>query len=299
MTAPFPSEGSIPIGAAGGLYYHIVGAAPDTVLVPLAVYLEQALAPLSRSHTIVFYDPRRRGRSTSYADSSLSTFASDVQDVERVREAVGASKVSLIGFSYFGAVATEYAATYPERVARLVLLSPIEPNDSLAQRMDDKAAMARVDTTQARHLVRMRAAGKDTSDAPGYCRAYWAVNGPVYVGDSTKAQRIDTAFCALPNEGVRAFGAHVARVMASLAPGRDFERAARRVRAPVLVVHGDRDLVMNPEGARAWAAALPESRVLTVRAGGHMLYVDDADAVVRSLFAFLGGAWPVGSQIVR
>ncbi|MEP7347646.1 MAG: alpha/beta fold hydrolase, partial [Gemmatimonadaceae bacterium] len=115
-----PSEGSVPIGAAGGLYYHIVGSGRDTVLVPLAAYLEKVLAPLSQSHTVIFYDPRRRGRSTSYADTTLSTFANDVQDVESIRVAVGASKVSLIGFSYFGAVVADYAASFPERVSRVV-----------------------------------------------------------------------------------------------------------------------------------------------------------------------------------
>ena len=296
---PFPSEGSIPIGAAGGLYYHIVGTGRDTVLVPMAVYLEKALEPLSRSHTVVFYDPRHRGRSTSYADSALSNFAGDVDDVEQVRAAVGVSKVSLIGFSYFGAVAVEYAASFPDRVTRVALLSPIEPNDSLAKRIDAKAATSRLDTTQARKLVRMRAAGKDTSDVTAYCRAYWAVNAPAYVGDSTKARQLDASFCALPNEGVRAFAAHVARVMASLASRRDFTPLAQRVRAPTLVVHGDRDLVVHPDGARAWAASLPESRLLTLHGAGHMLYVGDADAVVRSLLAFLGGAWPAGAEVVR
>lgn len=266
---------------------------------PLGFYLEQALRPLAESHTVVFYDPRRRGRSTSYADTTLTSFANDVEDIERVRAAIGASRVSVIGFSYFAAVASEYAATFPDRVQRLVLLSPIEPNDSLARRMNPALAMARIDTTQARQLVRMRAAGKDTSDTIAYCRAYWSVNAPVYVGDSTRARQLDPSFCALPNEGVRAFAETIARVMASLATRRDFGPVAARVRAPTLVVHGDRDVVMNPDGARAWAAALPDSRLLTLAGGGHMLYVDDAGAVVRSLLAFLGGAWPPGATVVR
>jgi proline iminopeptidase len=263
------------------------------------MYLEKAIEPLSQSHTVVFYDPRRRGRSTAYADSALSTFANDVQDLELVRQAVGASKVSLIGFSYFAAVVAEYAAAFPDRVARVVMLSPIEPNDALAKRVDSKIAMARLDTTQARRLVRMRAAGKDTTDATAYCRAYWAVNAPAYIGDPEKAKLFDAPFCTMPNEGVRAFAAHISRVMASLASRRDFEPIARRVRAPVLVLHGDRDLVMNPEGARAWGSALTESRLLTIRGGGHMLYVDDPDAVVRTVMVFLGGAWPDGAEVVR
>jgi pimeloyl-ACP methyl ester carboxylesterase len=294
-----PAEGTVPAGAAGSLYYHLVGRGRDTVLVPLGAYLEKPLGDLSRSHVLVFYDPRHRGRSTAYADTTLSTFNGDVQDVERVRLAVGASKVSLIGFSYYAAVVAEYAASFPDRVTRVALLSPLEPNDSLAAQRDPSAAMARLDTIAARALVRMRAAGKDTTDTQAYCLAYWKVNAPVYSGDPANASRLDTSFCALPNEGVRAFAAHVGRVLASVGARYDFTPAARRVLAPTLVFHGDRDLVATADGARAWAAALPDARLLTLRGGGHMLYLDDADAVARSLATFLGGAWPAGAEVVR
>ena len=159
--------------------------------------------------------------------------------------------------------------------------------------------MARLDTTQARHLVRLRAAGKDTSDVPGYCRVYWSVNAPVYVGDPGTASRLDSAFCSMPNEGVRAFASHVGWVLGSLESRRDFGPVAAHVGATVLVLNGDRDLIMNPEGARAWASALPKARLLTLRGGGHMLYLDDPGAVVRALSVFLDGAWPAGAEVVR
>jgi pimeloyl-ACP methyl ester carboxylesterase len=233
------------------------------------------------------------------ADSTTSTFAGDVDDLDAVRSHFALSRFALVGFSYFGVVAVQYAADHPDRVTRLALLSPIEPDDSLARLNDPKAAMARIDTVKARRLVRLRAAGKDTSDAAGYCRAYWEVNAPVYVGDTLKAARVPADVCALPNEGVRAFGAHVARVMASLAGRRDFSAAAARVRAPTLVVSGDRDLVASPLGARAWAERIPDARLLSVAGAGHLVFVDEPDAVVRSLDRFLRGDWPDGALVVR
>lgn len=287
------------IGAAGNLAYHIAGSGPDTVLVPLGVLLEVPLTPLTRSHTVVFYDPRGRGRSTSYADTTLSTFAADVGDIEQVRSALGISRLSLIGFSYLAAVAAEYAATHPDRVERLVLLSPVELTDSLAQLRDDREALARIDTVAARQLVKMRAAGRDTSDAEGYCRAYWALNAPVFVGDTAHASRLQPDFCALPNESIRALGDHMARVMGSLAGRRDFTPIAARVQAPTLVLRGGHDLVASAAGARAWAAAIPGARLLTLFGTGHMLYLDQPDAVNAALTFFLDGGWPPGAQVVR
>ncbi|MBV6521321.1 MAG: putative aminoacrylate hydrolase RutD [Gemmatimonadaceae bacterium] len=289
----------IAAGAAGGLWYRIVGKGADTVLVPLDLYLGRSIEPLSATYTLVFYDPRGRGRSTAYRDSALTSFAFDVDDMERVRNAVGVSRMSLIGFSYFAAVAAEYAAAYPERIDRLVLLSPMEPTDSLARLVDASLAMARLDTTRARQLVRLRAAGKDTSDAAAYCRTYWAVNAPAYVGDSARAARFDASFCDLPNESIRTFAAHVARVMASLPTPRDFRTVARRVRAPALVISGQRDVVMNPDGASAWAALIPDARLLTIAGSGHMLYVDNPDYLIHALRTFLGGAWPSGAVPAR
>lgn len=294
-----PATGTVPVGDSTALYYDIQGSAADTVVVPLGVFLDSALAPLARTHTVVFYDPRQRGRSTHSTDTTRSTFAADVEDLERVRAELGLSRMALVGFSYYAAVAASYAAAHPQRVARLVLLSPIELTDSLAQHRDGAAAMSRIDTVQARRLVRWRAAGKDTVDATAYCQAYWAVNASVYVGDTAHAKRVRTDMCSLPNEGIRSFAQHMALVLRSMGPRRDLTRAANAVTAPTLVIRGDRDLVANPEGARAWAAAIPNARLLTIRGGGHLVYVDDPGVITRALTTFLGQAWPDAAEQVR
>ena len=284
-----PTEGAIHATPEVDLWYRMAGSGADTVIVPLALYLEQPLASLGNTHTVIFYDPRHRGRSGAYADTSLSTFDHDVEDVEAVRSHFGVSKVSLVGFSYFAAVVAQYAADHPEHIERVVMMSPIEPNAQLESAYRPAEAMARIDTVKARRLVRMRAEGRDTSDATGYCRAFWEVNAPVYVGDVTRASQLSTDFCELPNEGVRAFGAHVGRVMASLRSRRDFTPVAARIRSPVLVLYGDRDLVANPEGARTWSRLIGGARAETIRGAGHMLYLDDPRRTSQLLEAFLGG----------
>lgn len=287
--ARIPTEGAIHAAPDVDLWYRMVGSGADTVVVPLAVYLEQPLAALGSSHTVIFYDPRHRGRSGAYADTSLSTFDHDVEDVEAVRSHFGLARISLIGFSYFGAVVAQYAADHPEHVERVVMISPIEPNAQLEAAYQPAEAMARIDTVKARRLVRMRAEGRDTTDIVGYCRAFWEVNAPVYVGEAARATQLSTSFCDLPNEGVRAFGAHVGRVMGSLRSRRDFTPVAARIRAPVLVLYGDRDLVANPEGARTWSRLVGGARAEAVRGAGHMLYLDDHRRTILLLEAFLGG----------
>jgi proline iminopeptidase len=290
-TAPRPNEGKVDVGTAGSLWYHILGTGSDTVLVPLGSYLEESLSAIARARTVIFYDPRHRGRSDAFTDTTLSRFDADVSDMEAVRAALGVSRMSVIGFSYYGAVAAAYAASNPSRVARLVLLSPIEPNDSLAASYAPPERMTRIDTTRARQLLKLRAAGADTADPAGYCQAYWQLNAPLFVGDPAHASRISPTWCPLANESPRAMGDHLRRSLASLSAG-ELTDVARRVTVPTLVVVGDRDLVANPAGGAAWAAAMRNARVWTVRGAGHFAWLEERDAVVRALERFLGGEWP-------
>jgi pimeloyl-ACP methyl ester carboxylesterase len=56
---------------------------------------------------------------------SLYTTRESVQDLEAVRQAVGAERITLYGVSYGTKLALAYAATYPARVERLVLDSVV------------------------------------------------------------------------------------------------------------------------------------------------------------------------------
>jgi pimeloyl-ACP methyl ester carboxylesterase len=295
-----PDSGYVDLeGGAGRLWYRIHGSGGDTVVVPLGAYLEDHLAALSSSHTIIFYDPRNRGRSAALADSSAVTFDQDVADVEFLRRHARASRISLIGFSYYAAVAAAYAARYPERVTRLVMLSPIEPSDSLAYEYDPPDRRARLDTTAARELVRMRAAGRDTSDALAYCQAYWRVNAAVFVGNEAKAASVNPKWCEFTSESPAYLAPHMASVVTTLGARRDSTAGVERISVPVLIIHGSGDLVANPEGARAWSRSLPNSRLWMLAGAGHLAFIEETADLVRGIGRFLAGEWPEGAVRVQ
>eukprot|EP01059_Diplonema_ambulator_P006736 TRINITY_DN1634_c0_g1_i1.p1 TRINITY_DN1634_c0_g1~~TRINITY_DN1634_c0_g1_i1.p1 ORF type:complete len:346 (+),score=96.76 TRINITY_DN1634_c0_g1_i1:38-1075(+) len=51
-------------------------------------------------------------------------FDQDILDIERLRIALGYDKITLLGHSWGGFISALYAAEYPERVEKLVLVSP-------------------------------------------------------------------------------------------------------------------------------------------------------------------------------
>jgi pimeloyl-ACP methyl ester carboxylesterase len=286
-----PAEGTID-GGAGPLWFHVVGSGADTVLVPLASWIEPALSALGEQHTIVFYDPRHRGRSHALTDSAAATFDGDVADLEAVRAAAGASRVAVIGYDYYAAVAAAWAAANPHRVTRLVLLSPIEPADSLAAMWNPAERMVRLDTTAARALVKARAAGRDTADAARYCEDFWRVNAPLFVGDTARAGSVRPDWCQLPNESPARIAVAAEKALGSLGPAVDFGARARGVTAPTLVMHGRQDLISNPEGAGEWARRIEGARLLWLSNVGHLPFLEDQATVTESIAEFLAGRWP-------
>jgi pimeloyl-ACP methyl ester carboxylesterase len=78
---------------------------------------------LARVGRVVLLDQRGMGLSDRVVD--VPTPEERLDDVRAVADAVGASRFALIGGSAGGATSALFAATYPERVQSLVLLSPL------------------------------------------------------------------------------------------------------------------------------------------------------------------------------
>src|SRR5215213_71540 len=113
------------------------------------------LRRLTRQFTVIVFDQRGTGasgllrcrqlerdgrlRSTSAAERCASrlgprrafyTTPDTVADMEAIRRAVGARKLTLFGISYGTELALAYARAYPERVDRMILDSVVDPDES-------------------------------------------------------------------------------------------------------------------------------------------------------------------------
>ena len=70
---------------------------------------------------MVYVDERGSGRSERPADHDY-TMSTLVADVEALREKLGVPQLTLMGHSFGGTIALEYAAHHPEHVQKLILL---------------------------------------------------------------------------------------------------------------------------------------------------------------------------------
>jgi pimeloyl-ACP methyl ester carboxylesterase len=61
----------------------------------------------------------------------------------------------------------------------------------------------------------------------------------------------------------------------------------RRIAVPTLVVWGESDRIVTPEYGRAFAGSIPGARFATIAAAGHYPYLEEPDAFVAAVEAFL------------
>ncbi len=76
---------------------------------------------LADRFTLVFYDHRCNGRSVGAPVSSM-TWENLTADADALRERLGFERWAVLGHSFGGHVALEYALRYPDRLSHLVLL---------------------------------------------------------------------------------------------------------------------------------------------------------------------------------
>ncbi|HWQ84893.1 MAG TPA: alpha/beta fold hydrolase, partial [Anaerolineales bacterium] len=79
------------------------------------------LAPLADRYTLIFYDQRCNGRSVG-PDVASMTWENLTADAEALREILGFDRWAVLGHSFGGHVALEYALRHPESISRLILM---------------------------------------------------------------------------------------------------------------------------------------------------------------------------------
>lgn len=116
---------------------------PGQAALPLTADVVELLKPVRASHDIVMVDQRGTGDSDAVECADVRECAQRLgarraflnttetaHDLEDLRVALAADKLTLLGVSYGTKVAAEYARRYPARTAALVLDSPV-PVDGL------------------------------------------------------------------------------------------------------------------------------------------------------------------------
>ena len=282
------------------LWYRVAGEGPAGA--PPVVFLHggpgqgsahfDALAGpwMERGLRMVYFDQRGSGHSERPAggDYALSTL---VEDVEGLRVALGVPRVALVGHSFGGLLALEYAAKYPDRVSHLVFVSGLWDTPYQCRfRLAHVAALAPAAYERVRGDT-LDAEGRRRNDCELEFQAFAsdqereAYNLAAMFPDPAVSARIDSVNAA---HGVRNTGEIGAALFS--AGLLDYRFTAHdRLTMPVLVIAGRHDGAARPEGLRELARRLPGARYVEYERSGHFVYLDEPDRFAREVTAFVTG----------
>lgn len=209
----------------------------------------------------------------------------DLRDLEAVRSHFGIGRVSLVGWSYLGAVVALYAAERPERVRRVVQIGPMAPRDETARIPDERGSPP--DSADLALLARLEREGLPETDPLAYCREYTMLRlvRPM-MGRPEAATRSRMDPCTYWNEWPDQLFRTIRHL---LREDWDYTEEARRVEAPVLTVHGTDDPNAAVEGGREWASLLPDARLLEIEGVGHAPWLEAPEEFFGEVDAFLRG----------
>jgi proline iminopeptidase len=288
------------LGANGvRLFYRLEGESADTLVVLHGgpglnlEGLRPDLGPLARRHTVIYFDQRGSGHS-EMPDTLRLTADLMVKDLEAVRQTFRIGRMNLLGHSWGGGLAVLYAAEYPEHVARMLLVGPVPPRPGAYIEQYIAGAAARRDSAETARQAASDSIQRVAENPYPACREYYRIFLRGVAATPEAASRIRGDLCAATPTNLRLQGVLNHRVWGSIwdtvaVEGYDWRPLARRVSAPTLVVHGDRD-PLPLAGSEEWIGVLVHARLVVISDAGHYPHAEQPGQFFPAVEAFLAGA---------
>lgn len=250
-------------------------------------YLFPGLSPLADVAKVVFFDQRGCGRSSKPADGRYD-MATMAADVEALRQAMRLGRVNVLGFSFGGMLAQEYALRYPESLKRVIIAGAGPSGADINRRLREVKAAASPETRK--RIDELEAHAPFTGDA--YPAEYAAIADEAYrpfsfhtltapppeVADSLSHIAFDVYKVLWGDRGEF----EVTGVL------RDWDRFddLRSITVPTLIAIGRYDLTPVAT-AEEMGRRIPHARVVVFEDSGHFMYLEEPRKFLAEVRSFL------------
>ena len=221
-----------------------------------------------RSWHAGFRPPQRSQLVTRRFHPDQYSLADMAGDLAGLLDALGLHPAHVVGISMGGMIAQTLAAQHPDQVRSLVSIM-------------STTGSSRVGWTAPSTLRLMfRKPPRTRDEAAERAATMWQHIGShgFPFDESYVRERAAAGFDRDPKGAVGS-----GRQLGAIRKSGDRTRQLRHVRAPTLVIHGDRDRMVHPSGGRATAQAISGARLVTIPGLGHDLP---------------RGAWPRLAQLI-
>jgi pimeloyl-ACP methyl ester carboxylesterase/class 3 adenylate cyclase len=268
--------------------YQVVGEGPfDLVYVPGSIsHVDLLWDDPSRAAffgriasfcRLIVFDKRGTGASDRVA--GIANIETRMDDVRAVLDATGTKRAALVGASEGGPMSILFAATYPERVAALVVYGSMPrfvwaPDFPLGQPLEE--------------FLR---------EADDWARSWGTFEGAAELLSAEKPDATDQEIEQAASRQRLSASPGALIALEQMNAQIDVRDVLPTIRVPTLVMHRTED-DLPIEVARWTAAQIPGARFVELPGGPHMPFYGDSEAVLRELEAFVtgvfrGGGWDV------
>ena len=243
------------------------------------LYTLMSFRPLADHFTLVFYDHRCNGRSTGAPVESMN-FESLTADADALRQALGFEKWAVLGHSFGGNVALEYALRYPQRLSHLLLVNSGAdfrwPREKAPEILAQRGFSPELVNLARRHFSGQLEPNEMFPNLMKLGKAYNPHTGllqfphMIIMGLQTKLQ---------PE----------ALIYAETHFLKDWTVMDRlgEITVPTLVMAGAEDFVYPAEHQRELAAGIPNARLVLIERAGHNPHDEQTAQVIRAVRDFM------------
>lgn len=250
------------------IFFEVAGEGESLLLIPGLGAHSRIWGPFpqrfAEKRRVITYDPRGLGRSgAGERELSLGLMAADVK---AVLDAPAIQQTALLGASMGALVALRFALDYPDAVSRLVLVTPGGLASRYGKWLYETLRLLRDRLEPDEYMQIM---GALSFAPPFFERGYGMIKEVLKMLAPTDAEY-----------------EQIGRQLACLGDA-DISSELSQVRAPALIIAGERDMLVPIEDARKLAAKLRGSRLHTLPNVGHSPFVEATDEVVTLIDGFL------------
>lgn len=236
---------------------------------------------LADQFTLVFYDHRCNGRSEG-ADVSTMTWDNLLADADALRQALGFDRWAVLGHSFGGNVALEYALRYPHNLSHLLLLDT--GGDQWWVNQNAPALLGRrgygaATVSAARRFFNGQFTVRE------YSRLVFRILGAYFY--HINVLDIAHSMVSGPQPKLRP-EATIFGYSQLLIDWTVMDRL-REIQVPALVIAGRYDFLFPPEHQAMLAAGLPNARLELIERAGHNPQMERTAEVMAAVRTFLSG----------
>ena len=252
------------------LFYEIEGEGEPVVLIPgfaagRWIWFKQT-ADLSRRFRVVVFDPR--GVSASDKPEGSQTIGLLADDVAHLLHTIGIESAHIVGASFGGFVAQEFALKYSAMTRKLVLCCTSFGGPHHV--MPSSETLAALASTKGLNSEERMRANLLLAFTPEYLETQTAeVNRVVHLRATNEVPE------------------HIYMGQLQAAVSFNAESRVEGIASPTLVLSGDADVIVPVQNSRNLAAKIPGAQLRLIEGGSHTFFIEQSPEFNQIVTEFL------------